>query len=111
MKYQEPDKVLSFSALFHQGCDNENVILITDSDNKITNFDAIHGGLETDFIYEVPLSQVSLLSLGYDGRLVDNSEIMSFNKSVLFEDDIMLDGDIIENEFVFKRNLQGCYGN
>lgn len=108
-EYQEPNKVLSFSALVHQGYDNENVILITNSNDKITNFDAIHGGLETDFIYELPLSNSSLLSLGYDGRYVDNSETMSFNKSVLFDDDIMLDGDIIENEFIFKRNLQGLF--
>ena len=32
------------SALVHQGYDNENVILITNSNDKITNFDAIHGG-------------------------------------------------------------------
>ena len=109
-EYQVPDKSLSFSVLLHQGHDNENVILITDEDNKITNFDAIHGGVDTDFIYEFPIKNNSFISFGYDGRYVDNSEIMSFEKSVLFNDiDLANDIDVIENEFIFERNLQGLF--
>ena len=105
-EYKNPDQALSFSINFHNGDDAEDAILI-DSTQKITSFNAIHSAIDIDFLYKYPLSKTSKIEVGYDGRLIDNSNTMSFLGSVLFNEDII--DEKINNEFLFKRNLNGLF--
>jgi len=106
-EYKQPDKALSFSVNIHQGDDAEDAIL-EDGEDKITSFDAQHSALDIDFLYKYPLSETSKIEVGYDGRVIDNSNTMSFLGSVLFDlDDLLYEN--INNEFLFKRNLHGLF--
>ena len=113
-EYTNPDQALSFSINFHKGEDIEDAILISTED-KITTFDEIHSAIDVDFLYKYPLNETSKIEFGYDGRVIDNSNNMSFLESVLFDEDIIIsdDGliidDYINNDFLFKRNLHGIF--
>ena len=118
-EYQQPDKALSFSINMHKGEDAEDAILEYDSDlidseengeDKITSFNALHSAIDVDFLYKYPLNESSKIEVGYDGRVIDNSNMMTFLGSVLFDTDINPSLDLqINNEFLFKRNLQGLF--
>ena len=113
-EYKQPDKALSFSINIHKGDDAEHAILIDGEEEKITAFDAKHSAIDMDFFYKYPLSETSKIEVGYDGRIIDNSNMMTFLENVLFDEDIISEGetitnDYINNEFLFKRNLHGLF--
>ena len=111
-EYQDPNQALSFSINFHKGDDAEEAILIG-AEEKITSFDAIHSAIDIDFLYKYPLNQTSQIEFGYDGRIIDNSNTMSFLETVLFNPEDNINNDDmntqINNEFLFKRNLHGLF--
>ena len=108
-EYINPDKAFSFSVNFHKGDDAEQAI----EGNKLTKFSAIHSAIDLDFLYKLPLDEKSKIEFGYDGRIIDNSNKMSFLESVLFTDEDNINFDNlnteINNEFLFKRNLHGFF--
>jgi len=109
-EYTTPDQALSFSVNIHKGDDAENAILLDDNEEKITSFIEKHSAIDMDFFYKYPLSETSKIEVGYDGRIIDNTNQMSFFESVLFDDeDILSTDDYINNTFLLKRNLHGFF--
>ena len=76
--------------------------------NKKTEFTDFHNGSEIDFSYKTPFLSNQKIELGYDGKLIDNKNIMGFDTETIMGDGFYID-TIATNTFQFKRKIHAFF--
>ena len=101
-EYDIPDKQFLFSLEFDKEDDSETAISALKADS--TTISENSNGINIRFGYDLPLKNENKFSLGYDGKLNNNSEEMKFE--LTNDDESRFVGEV---DFGYKRNIHGFF--
>ena len=93
--FENPDQEFNFAISYDYQKDNERESLRSDTTTLYQNIN----GINIDISYKHPLNEISIVELGYDGKINDNTENMDFE----IED---FSGN---NTFGYNRTIHGFF--
>ena len=103
-EFKVPDQELKFSFSIDEGEDYETNKLLY-SFYKNTEFTEFENSKDIDFSYKTPFLSNQKIEFGYDGRLIDNKNIMAFDSRFIKP----TSDTIVTNTFEFKRNIHAFF--
>ena len=108
-QYKVPDQELKFSLSFDKG-ENHEVKKLLYSNYADTKSSDLNNGMEIDFIYKTPFSSNQKIEFGYDGQLIDNTNILDFDSQFMkFSFDHPNTITMVTNTFEFKRDIHALF--
>ncbi len=106
-EFKVPEQELKFSFSIDKGEDYETSKLLYSNyeDTKSTN---LENSIEIDFNYKTPFLSNQKIEFGYDGRLIDNTNTLTFDSQFIkFSYDTMV--TMVDNTFEFKRDIHAFF--
>jgi len=108
-EFKVPDQELKFSFSIDKGENYETKKLLYSSyaDTKSSDF---NNGTEIDFTYKTPFLSNQKIEFGYDGKLIDNTNILEFDSQFMkFSFDHPNTITMVTNTFEFKRDIHAFF--
>ena len=108
-EFKVPDQELKFSFSIDKGENHETKKLLYSSyaDTKSSDF---NNGMEIDFTYKTPFLSNQKIEFGYDGKLIDNTNILDFDSQFMkFSFDHPNTITMVTNTFEFKRDIHAFF--
>ena len=108
-EFKVPDQELKFSLSTDKGEDHETKKLLY-SNYAATKSSDLNNGMEIDFTYKTPFSSNQKIEFGYDGKLIDNTNILVFDSQFMkFSYDHPDTIIMVTNTFEFKRDIHAFF--
>ena len=117
-EFKVPDQELKFSLSIDKGEDHETKKLffidttmnIQNSSYADTKSSDFQNGVEIDFTYKTPFLSNQKIAFGYDGQLLDNTNILDFDSQFIkFSYDHPNTIIMVTNTFEFKRDIHAFF--
>ena len=106
-EFKVPDQELKFS-FAQDKRENHSVNSLINSGTEKTEFTDIDKGMEIDFSYKTPFLSNQKIEFGYDGRIINNTNMMSFDTEIIMGDGFYID-TIATNTFQLNRNIHSFF--
>ena len=108
-EFKVPDQELKFSFSIDKGEDHE-IKKLLDSNYADTKSSDFQNGAEIDFTYKTPFLSNQKIEFGYDGKLLDNTNILDFDSQFIkFSYNHPNTITMVTNTFEFKRDIHAFF--